>query len=319
MLAWMALAACNPYDDSDTDTDVPVDTDVTVDLRVIPDDPAAFEGATLGLFRLDGSYFAVTHETPTEQVALGADGAFTIGLTPDVLEPAPWAAEVEQAGYALIAYVDDHDASGFRGIARLDAVYLTGAIPTPYTDIGLHVGWNAFAANDEGPPVVGDPLAIPLEANLVPLESVRVEGEWDGASGDVVGAWSTEDPSEAVGLSPTADSWSVTVYDDDYPAPSTIFSSGDVDVAGFRIGSWIDPDYSGTWTEGDTATGVGVNAQDVPIYLAWGAEVQTAHQAHVLVTRGGFREGWSAVYGVEGSTPIPAGMPLRIVPGTPWP
>ncbi len=314
------LVACKaPETDTINDSDTAVETDsaaAETTLRVTPDDALAFQTKTLALFPLDTTFFAVLSETPLEPTPL-VDGVYSLAYTPpsDALFDAPWATGLKVASYALVAYDNAPDANGLFGITRFDAVYLQGAVPEPYAAIGLHEGWNALRADDEGPPDVGDPLALTLEANLVPATDATATGTWDAPQTTFVAAFSTEDATIAVGSHTSTDPWEVTAAGN--PPASTWFSTPDVTVAGFRVGAYADVDASGDWTTGDTISAVAVTAQDEPAWLSWGAPVASAHEAHVLVTRGGFRVGWSAVKGTEGSTPLAPEDTLRFVAGTP--
>lgn len=317
-LGFAVILACTaPATDSDADTDVATDTDTDAtapDLRVTADDPTAFAGATLGLFPLDTSFFAVLSETPTLAVSPDSDGGFVIAYTPgdDALVDAPWAPGVRVAGYALVAYHDAPDASGLIGITRFDAVWLAGDLPAQFGDIGLHDGWNALRGDDEGPPGVGDPLAVALDANLLAAPGATASGAWSTDVAGLVGALSTEDATIAIGATAATDPWQVDATGE--PPMSTRFSTGDATVAGFRLGAFTDADASGGWSPGDVTTAVAVTSDGEPAWLAWGAPVASAHQAHVLVTRGGFRVGWSAVRGTEGSTPLGPTDALTLVP-----
>lgn len=317
-LALVLFIACDPpVTDTSVDSHTDTDTDATeTTLLVTPADATAFDGATVALFHLDTTFFAVLSETPVAPTPL-VDGAFTFTYTPDAaaLVDAPWATGLKVAGYAVVAYQDAPDAAGLVGITRFDAVYLEGTIPEPYAAIGLHEGWNAMRADDEGPPHLGDPLALALEANLLNAPTATATGTWETTVAGLVAGFSTEDPGVAIGITSATDPWAITATGD--PSASTWFTGGDVTVAGFRLGAFTDVDASGNWTAGDTATAVAVTATDEPAWLAWGAPVTSAHEAHVLVTRGGFRVGWSVVKGTEGSTPLAPEDTLRLVAGTP--
>jgi hypothetical protein len=311
-------------DETDTDRDSDSDSDsdtapVNPDFIVTVDDLSDFSGATLGMFPLDDALFAVTSEIPSTTVEMDPSGSFSWAYTPTSAElvEAPWASGLKVASYALVIYEGEPDADGLRAAVRFDAMYMEGTIPQQYQDVGFVEGWNAVWTSDEEAPVITDRLALEVDANLLPSLSATAGGTWTGAEGKRVGGWSITDPDLVVSAAPASTPWSVTASGD--PPASSIFDSGEVRVAGFRLCSWEDSDSNGSWSATDEWTDVGVTAAGDPAWISWGGEVSTASQAHILVTKGGFRVGWSVVYGTEGSKPVdPAEVDsLLMTPGQP--
>jgi hypothetical protein len=314
MLALALLLACKPpvdTDDTDRDTDPgdtdPGDTDDTdvpgeVTLRLVPTE-AAFEGAPLGLYPLNASFTAVTSETAVVSVGL-AEGIYEVRFTPAEtdLVPAPWAEGLQVAAYALVA---GSGTTSWVGIARMDALYVVGTVPPPYSDIGLHEGWNVlWVSGEEQPPVVGDPLDLPIEPNLQDSASATASGTWNATmSAERSVAISTEDAAVTCGDGVAADPWSVSCAGQ--PAESAIRDLDGVRVAGFSVHGYADADASGSYTTGDTLATTAYTPAGEAVYVAWGEAPDTLDEAHRLVTLGGFRVGWSVVASPgEGSRPL---------------
>jgi hypothetical protein len=67
------------------------------------------------------------------------------------------------------------------GIGRVWPAYVQGTIPARYADEGVVAGWNVIEPSFDGSDAftVRDPKAIPLAADLWPVETATLGGTWD--------------------------------------------------------------------------------------------------------------------------------------------
>ncbi|MFH1469208.1 MAG: hypothetical protein ABIO70_32770 [Pseudomonadota bacterium] len=181
--------------DTDTDTDADADTDTDTDTDADTDaDPEVLSFALSG--PTEGTALALTWAWPTESGYLEGALLATAPVAGDhagfgALE-APEADLVElspkqfpglyAAMYVPTLFADgDGDLQVDEGEIIVGAglewpLYLSGELPGEAAIFGLELGWNSLDMSDPDGIAFGDPLDLPVDASLWPVEDLAIGG-----------------------------------------------------------------------------------------------------------------------------------------------
>lgn len=172
--------------DSDSDGDTDSDTDVDGEADLAFDLSGEWSGSTLTLTWVDPSSLESERwelgETLASKPATADRVELVAGEPPpdELVEIDSSAPGLTGALYAAALHIDVDDDGELhdeplRGAGRYFALYLDGPIPPDFAALGLVSGWNGVAFTDDSVETV-DALSIPLEASLVPVESITIGG-----------------------------------------------------------------------------------------------------------------------------------------------
>lgn len=294
-------------DSGDPDSGDTGDTAVAEDeLRFVAIDAAALEGTTLALYATDAFFESLDVSTPL--VGVPFDGtAFAVTWTPAADDLVDDPAYGGRAGkFAALVFTDaDGDAAWdageeLVGMPTYQIWYLADAPTDAHAALGMGQGMNAMdlhATDVSGAPVLADPLAIPVDANLRERATVTLSGTASrpfAADERLVTFFSSEAGDVLVDGGPAVDPW--TFAFDGPPDPAAFSTSiPGVDLAtGYPI-VFADSDGSGTWDAGEPMTMYPATDGGYEATVAWVGGVEDPDLAYRLLVRLGLtRFGWAA-------------------------
>jgi hypothetical protein len=305
LLVALMLAAC-----SRTPTE-PVDAVLSFDIE------GAWEGTALSLTWIEPG----VDIDEVDSLMVLFEGAVTgpsYGIDPGEL-PAEHLLEDEDLTLAL--YVPtlfaDTDGDGthdegefYLGVSRHWPLWIEGAPPAEYAELGLVAGWNAIELeldeenNFGGDPIVHDPLAIPLMTSLLPIEEITIGGGYTGTepvddqrltfaphsalwAGDLTHADPLYDE-------PVVEPWGITVSGAP-PQSHQIDPDGFPRATNYAV-SYVDSDGSGGPSEGEPPVNMACVGSDF-VAVSWMAPPTTVRMAahfEYLFSPDGLPPGWSA-------------------------
>ncbi len=315
------LLACtgkSPVVNDDTATDSAADS-VADTAETLPADftfqiSGDWEGSTLTLTWVDftslSSGFPAVGAVEYSHVLGGVTPGVPFGEPPEAdlqeVDPAN-APGLMFAGYIPGLHLDS-DGDGvesapepYVGVGLAWPVYVSGVIPSGYTDLGVVAGWNAIEfVPDSAVPVIHDIHAIPLHAGLAERTSITVGGSYGGDPGaSVVFVPSTTFQGGTVEAfvydSEVSDPWSVTL--DGAPPPDHFSELDGVGMAALEVPiAYVDQDGSGGFTDRDAplypacSGGVPAGLLYLPgvtdLLTAWSLSVQGVGTGWVGLTLG---------------------------------
>ena len=174
-------------DDATGDDDTGDDDDTSVEDTMVFDIDGEWSGTALTLIWFEPGGMFDEDMSLLEQTVDGDPYGCNPGEPPadHLWEAAP--------GFRVAMYVpvlhEDLDGDGVRdpgemivGMGRAWPVWAEGAIPPDYTAQGVVEGWNAIEMDweEDGEFAVHDVMGIPLGANLWPVESLQLGGQYVG-------------------------------------------------------------------------------------------------------------------------------------------
>jgi hypothetical protein len=262
----------------------------------------------------------------------GAVTGASYGIDPGPVPPEQLL-EVEP-GLQLAIYVpsmfDDADGDAthdddevYVGVSRLWPVWIEGDPPPEYADAGLVAGWNAIELDfaSEGEFAVGDPMAIPLAADLWPAESIEIGGSYAGTT-----PMGSQRLTLISGVAMEGGDITDLLYDGALTDPWSISVSGDapeshmVDQPEFGLTmaweypfTYADNDGSGGPSDGDLPVSFACIGREY-VLLYWMSPATTVETAFTYAyswSLYGWTPGWFAA-SVDPMAPEP--MPVAIDP-----
>jgi hypothetical protein len=329
MLSLVAMVACGGTDSDDTAAEPAVGTDTAADGGASDTFSFALDGevenAALGLFALD----VAAGMTPGVLLSAGAvsgDVAVVPSRVPgaDALVPFPEDTALSFGLYAPLAWRDvdadlarDED-EPFLGSGLVVLAYFSD-VNAALAAEGYGPGWNAIAMSLDGArPTVLPRDALRLPLNLVPQESLTLQGTSDGSLGEtahvaVIATDGDSPPERLLADTPATATWSLTVAGAPEPLPTGPFLQlqGTPGVYGL-VAVWSDTDGSGAYGLGDATVPVCADGQAGPSALTalWIGAVTNGNDA-VMMGFTGLRAGWHLMTAADGGlAEVDASTPL---------
>ena len=284
----------------------------------------SFAGSTLGLTWLDatslGSETGLVFGDTLASVAVTGSAMGLYAANPDasvLVEIDP----VGSPGMLIAFYVPslhvDSDGDGlhsgdeaYAGVGSTWLVYVQGPVAADLAAGGLAEGWNTLdSLAQTETPVFGDPVDIPLDTSIAPVESLTIGGTIAGDLADVgivtVSAVIFGGGSVAAPLydEPATAAWSMTLSGTppaDHLIPLEFLG---VDGAMELPNSYADADGSGSFGDGDMPL-LPACSNGALVAVFW-LPAATTMSAAMTATMTGWSTGWSVSYLSESGGEVP--------------
>lgn len=309
----LLLLACGqekiPLDDSDTGTSITDsedssttdsgDTGTPTGTKAVFDLSGEWGGTVLSLTAISFDEAGTVHLG--EHLGTSLTAAEVTVYLPEPTEVMPNPDDPSVSYELVVASLhrdDDGDGypSGFEvisGVGTYWLLYWDGPVPPDLAQAGVVEGWNVYEPNAQ---IIGDLLAIPVEANMVPNDHIAVAGGYSGS--EDLGTLRMLLYPQAQAVHPVAsvlyegamsDPWAIDLED---PAPSDhLFDADGTELAMELPLVYLDADASGGPTEPDTALYNTCIADGSYVGLIYLPEV-TSLETAIGLSGGGIHPGW---------------------------
>ena len=309
--------------DTDTDTDTTLGFDLTgeyggtrIELRWL--DPVSIGQEPLvygdAFVEVDASADHVTVSAPAP------DASLLVEVNPEDA-PGMFLATFFPALYTDVDASGAHDeGESYVGVGMEWLVYATGDI-SPLAMFGVVEGWNSMTIGSDGIPVVGDITAVPVSANLFPVQELTIGGTY---AGDRDGMRIVVSPGIAFAGGeypallidqPLDSEWTLTLSgeppEEHMYEPALIGSAAAVEVPY----TYSDTDGDGAYDATVDVVGNAACAGTTPAAMLWTPSPTELARATTIFFASG-TVGWSAIVLDADATPIDAGTAnsLEITP-----